>query len=303
MKTLVKIFLILSLIGCSSNSIDKLSIDSPFEEEKDYEIEIINSVKNNEHNVDNQQTVTKIKFHVNSVSDSIIEGNWQIGETFIKNLNTDNDVSSIDDLSQFRGIHLIINYNVNSGKIDIKNFEEVHGNLKNAFVKYYNPNGIADSSDMYLKFKNDFEKTANSDQVLINNYFPEVKVLFNEINKDYVLNQKFLIDSFRPYNYNLYAPIYSSTQLVQTDDGMEINRKESVSHSDFIDKIKNVIIQKYGESAVDTVAFEKLPEIKYEVDANVYTNSENQVSSIEITKTEGGPKGNKTTHQVINIIE
>lgn len=293
MKQLIYIFISVILLSCGSDSLSTVSTDLPFEEQKEYEIEVINSVENA------QQTKSKINFKVHSISDNIIEGSWQIGETFVLNTSRQEDSNS-KPLSQFRGMKLILQYNLLTDKLEIKNFEEVHGNLKNAFVQYYNAD--ADTSKK-LQSDQDFAFANQTDQDVINNYFPEVKVLFNEINKDYVLNKKFLVDSLRPENSMIYAPIYSSTEALEKADGeLEIKRKESVSQMDFMNRIKNVMLQKHGEAAMDSVSMDEFNQFKYEVEANILTNNNNQVSSIEIIKTEGSSAGEKTTKQTINII-
>lgn len=299
MKHLLSLIFAAILIGCAADSISTVSTDLPFEEEKEYEIEVINSVENSAYQSTGRQTKSKINFKVHSISNNIIEGSWQIGETYL--LNTSKDIEKKEEsLSQFRGMKLILQYNLLNDKLEIMNFEEVHGNLENAFVQYYHPTN--DSSTQH-NIKKEFAAATKTDQDVINNYFPEVKVLFNEINKDYVLNQKFLVDSFRPLNSMIYAPVYSSTEALEKEDGeLEIKRKESVSQLDFMNRIKNVMIQKHGEAAFDSLSINQYNQFKYEVEANILTNEDNQVSSVEIIKTEGSAKGEKTTKQTINIL-
>lgn len=299
MKQLLYTLIAIILIACGAESISTVSTDLPFEEEKEYEIEVINSVENSAYQNQGRQTKSKINFKVHSISNNIIEGSWQIGETFLLNQQQGIE-NSEESLSQFRGLKLILQYNLLNDKLEIMNFEEVHGNLKNAFVQYYHP---TNDSALQMEVNKEFASATKTDEDLINNYFPEVKVLFNEINKDYVLNQKFLVDSFRPLNSMIYAPIYSSTQALEKEDGeLEIKRKESVSQLDFMNRIKNVMIQKHGEAAFDSLSIHKFNKFKYEVEANILTNEENQVSSVEIIKTEGTAAGEKTTRQTINIL-
>lgn len=297
MRNSIYIFIaIICLLACGEK-VNSLSIESPFAEEKEYEIEVINSFENTNSNILSKQTLTKIKFNVNSVSDTIIQGIWEIGETSFKD---DLSGESAKELSQFRGIQLILKYNTQNQQISIANFEEVSGNLKEAFVKYYNPNGLADSSQLFNQINQQIELTTATEQDLLKNYFPEVKVLFSEINKDYVMNEKFMTDSFLPENWSVYAPIYSSAQYEENENGeIEITRKDTASNADFIQKIKKLIQQKHGEAAADTIDFKKFGKVKYEVEANIISDKNQKVSSIEIKKTEG----NKTTKQVINILE
>lgn len=274
----------LFLFSCGTASKNEVSVKTPFSDAGQYNIKVQRSKKDPSNPLleANFITETPVVFDVTEKTDESLIGTWTYGKTVIlgeqeKELRPEEQkVLNLYERLKFK---LSITGNE---KIHVENYSEVRKELEDLFLTIYGGDSVAEESEMYHKVKNLFEQKAGSPALLLENFFPEVTLLFGTIGMNYrVVSAKVLDTIQSPYGGG-DLEVISEVEIEQDEDSFYIEKKDSISQEKIDQQMKSYLKSIYGDQS--ELAFDQMPKSKYSAKESVVLSEEEILQSIASQK-------------------
>lgn len=274
----------LFLFACGDGPIERLKPVSPFENLGEYEIKIKRSKKDPRNPLLTESLVTETLLKANVLSrsaDSTVL-KWNYGKSTIVGGQGDK-VSEEDQkaINIYEG--LSFDLVVQEEEVYLKNYNEVRAELENLFLDLYGNDSITEGSEMYARVRKMFEIKAGSPVLMLENFFPEISLLFSAIEEEYNVGDNLLLDSVaNPYGEG-HMQILSSVKIEHEEEGMLITKFDSIPQELLDEKVMEYLNKVYGPQATSIPA-EQIPKTSYLVSLEVELTDNKVVKYISTEK-------------------
>ena len=276
----------LALLLVSCNGVpSKIEVVLPFSEIKSYDMEIIRKKLNAKEltQVNSLRTTTIIAFDVKEIKDDYVSGVWKYGNTVLEGEGSDK-ISADDEkvINIYKGLNIPLTI-YKGGKIKLKDFSGLNKQLETLFLKIYGGDTLSPNSDMYRRITSMFQDKGANQDLFLNNYFPEISMLFKEMNSSYENNSLVSIDSIQsPYGPD-FLKIFSKIDFSKNEKELEIFKSDSISSVELDKQLNTYMMNAYGEQAKN-IPPNQVPRISFRGETVVVLNDDEVLDNIEITK-------------------
>lgn len=216
----------------SCNSSNSLTVENPFTEKGVYELEIMRKKDGSNHEQESQMyTTTKVTMDINSITDDETLINWSYGNTTLEGTgNRPVTQGEQEILDVYKGLN--IDLKIKDGKVEIIDYATIYNKVEKLFLTMYGGDTLTENSEMYQQLKKAFQVGGENKVVFLENYFPEIPLFLNHINKSYKDGALYSTDSIEsPFGFG-HLDLITSIEVFNEDGIKEITKVDSIPRSE-----------------------------------------------------------------------
>jgi len=273
------------MVGCTGSSLENVSSTTPFDEIGEFEVKVERSKKDPSNPILEETLVTETMLSVNVLvinADSMTL-KWRYGKSIIVG---DQGSKITKDEQKAINIYEGITFDLavkESGEIRVQNYQTVREELESLFLKLYGNDSLTAESEMYGRVKRMFEIKAGTAELMLENFFPEISLLFSSINEEFIVGSNLSLDSVaNPYGAG-YLDIISEITIVNVEDELIIAKYDSIPQDILDGKVMEYLNQVYGPAATD-IPKEQIPHSTYLINLEVILSDDSKLQSVSTEK-------------------
>jgi hypothetical protein len=280
-------FLLLGILlaGCTDSSLERALTTTPFDEVGQFELKVERSKKDPSNPMLEEELVTETLLSVNvlTINEESTTLEWRYGKSMILG----NQVSKISADEQkainiYEGIAFDLSVKVN-GEILVQNYSAVRGELEALFLKLYGNDSLTAESEMYARVKRMFEIKAGTAELMLENFFPEISLLFSSVNEEFIVGSNLTLDSVaNPYGGG-YLDILSAITIANEEGEIVISKYDSIPQDVLESKVMDYLNEAYGPAAAN-IPKAQIPHSTYLINLEVILGDDNKLQSVSTEK-------------------
>jgi hypothetical protein len=275
------VFCVLFTISCGGSTIDSVTTVTPFDKAGHYNLIVERSTKDPSNPLLTEGLLrqTQIGVDVLSVGQDSISLEWTYG---LVEISTDhrNQISEQEKkaLNFYQGIKFDLVVRGND-EIHIKNYTAIRAKLEVLFLNLYGNDSLTAESEMYARVKRMFEVKAGSSALMLENFFPEIALLFESISEEYDVENNMIKDSVNYYG-NEKLEFISNVSITLEEDVITISKFDSIPQYLLREKFFEVYTKMYGAAAAANIPENQIPNETYLVNLNIELNSDLKLRNV-----------------------
>lgn len=271
--------LITLVLACGKS----VEVKSPLTDTSEITLEVINKSGGVALGTEEEvYTLTQVSLTLNNSTEEYMELDWVYGDTEVKGLIGD-ELSDLEkeQYKVYQSIVIPLKVWRASRVVELKDFESIARITENNIFRLFGGDSLDLNSDLYHNLKAGFEESAASPELLLNNFFPEVLLFFDHINRKFSTGKIHVTDSVE-------SPFGSGYLFFMSD--ISINKSSGKYIIDKLDKIPDEqleaayrnYLQNVGEH-LDTESIQNIPLMKYIKQTLLVLDLQKQLQSVSST--------------------
>lgn len=275
----------ITIFSCTNQSLETVTTVTPFNREGHYDLKIRRSKKDPSNPVLSESLVTEtiLDVDVQSANQDSTYVKWKYGESIILG----DHATKISEEEQkainiYQGIEfdLIVKGN---NQIHVKNYSAIRSDLERLFLNLYGNDSLTAESEMYARVKSMFESKAGTPGLMLENFFPEISLLFSTIGKGFNVDGNLTVDSIaNPYGAG-FMSIISEVKIENIEDDIVVSKFDSIPQEILDEKMLQYLNEVYGAAAAN-IPEDQMPKSTYLINLEVELSKDFQLLSVSSEK-------------------
>ena len=274
------------LVGCTKPSVKNVTVLNPFDKVGHYDLKIQRSKKDPSNPLLAKPLITETMLGVNvlSMSEDSVQVEWVYGDaTILGEFASKISEEEQKAINIYSGIKFDLTVKGNS-QIHINNYSIVKEKLESLFLEMYGNDSITAESEMYARVKQMFKAKAGTPGLMLENFFPEVTLLFSAIDQEFNVGTEMKLDSVaNPYGSGS-MDILSTVTIESDDEGdVLVSKFDSIPQDVMEEKTLEYLNEIYGAAAAN-IPKDQMPQSTYLINLIIQLSKEFKIESISSEK-------------------